>query len=358
MTTNATTMVLNGATLAGSKWTLRATVNVVGTDPVEFIETAPPSYGTITVGTTTVAGGTNGRFLYDNAGVLGEYDLWGTVNQWTAQQKFYASGPNYTQLYAYGASSSTPIVAQSTTGEIAISGASRTTGSGGGASAAVGLIGWGFADDLTTNYSAWAGYLEARKYNTGSYVHGLEVQATNFTTPVDISPYNMFNPGLTSSLWVGTGGGCATGSLCYNPATGTNNLAATNASVAIGISASGTPSFQKGIVFNSGSLNGTDGVTGTGVAIEMAKGQTVRWLYAGGNLGASILSTAGGVSGSLNFYSGGVAIQDVTNTSSWMTVQGTASTSDRLDVSAGTSGNGVTLSVPAAYTPMLVLIAP
>jgi len=61
------------------------TVNFLRADGTWAAPPAPPSG--LTVGTTTISGGTTGRFLYDNAGVLGEY----TGTQATAQLDLFSS---------------------------------------------------------------------------------------------------------------------------------------------------------------------------------------------------------------------------------------------------------------------------
>ena len=49
-------------------------------------------------------------------------------------------------------------------------------------------------------------------------------------------------------------------------------------------------SWNKGIIINANAITGTDGVTGTGIAIDMAKGHVIRWATPLGQNGAGIYS--------------------------------------------------------------------
>lgn len=50
-------------------------------------------------------------------------------------------------------------------------------------------------------------------------------------------------------------------------------------------------SWNRGIVFRANGITGTDGTTGTGIAIDMAKGHVIRWAVSTGANGASLYSS-------------------------------------------------------------------
>lgn len=53
-----------------------------------FVQAAIIGGGGLTIGTTSISGGTNGYFLFNNAGILGNYNLFGTSNTWAPVQTF------------------------------------------------------------------------------------------------------------------------------------------------------------------------------------------------------------------------------------------------------------------------------
>jgi hypothetical protein len=72
-------------------------ININGT-VVPFPGSALPS---ITVNATIVNSGVSGYFLYNNAGIVGNFNLFGTANTWTAQQT--STGPISAASYKIGA---------------------------------------------------------------------------------------------------------------------------------------------------------------------------------------------------------------------------------------------------------------
>ncbi|MER9166207.1 collagen-like protein [Mesorhizobium australicum] len=163
----------------------------------------------------------------------------------------------------------------SSIGQIAILGGTRasdigqTTGTIAGAFFAVN-------DQAAFDSGVYGLYVEAHREATAiGTAQVYEGDIINKGSVVSINPYAMFASGITSNLSVASGG---------------EFTGATNASVAIGIVNNGAR-YDKGIVFHATALNGTDGTgTGTGIAIQMARGQKVQWARQNGTLAADIFS--------------------------------------------------------------------
>ncbi|ORM55987.1 hypothetical protein HA41_00720 [Pantoea conspicua] len=162
----------------------------------------------------------------------------------------------------------------STIGQGAVLGASRSSDfASAGSLGCIGLSGYGINDNTAFPQTAYGAYLEAQRFAGAGRTHGFELDIVNFGSAVGIQPYDMFQDGLTVGGWIASGA----------------EFSSTKASAALAIINNGAP-FDKGIVFHSTSLAGTDGITGAGVAIEMAKNQAMRWMFGAGDLGASLTS--------------------------------------------------------------------
>ncbi len=136
--------------------------------------------------------------------------------------------PEWLSTYAYGIDK-TPIIVESTVGEVAITGASRSsdTGVNGGT---IGLMGWGMADSATHVPAVTGVYAEARRYtNAISGALGIESDATDFTsggTHKTQYSYNPYVAGSVASVWVASGGNCITAAPCFDPSTSLTTLVA------------------------------------------------------------------------------------------------------------------------------------
>jgi len=127
-----------------------------------------------------------------------------------------------------------------------------------------GLSSWGLYSDVQHEPGA-----PAQSY-------GLEVAAKNKALDYTSTPYSMTYG--VYGLWLAGGGDDTYGGAHTNP----NNTA-----LAV---VSNSSTWNKGIVFAADALTGSDGVTGTATAIQMARGHTISWLQSGGNAGATIRS--------------------------------------------------------------------
>jgi hypothetical protein len=137
--------------------------------------------------------------------------------------------------------------------------------------------------------------------------------------------------------------------------------------------------FQKGIVFGSASLTAANGSGGNGIAIEAARGQTIRWSNSGPGIDAEIWANAAGlyVSGNNNAgtfpnpntgaliganFSGGSAEVDFFNTAtgatssfSWYQQTGASAATQLMNLTTAgrlyTSGGSLTTPIAVSALP-------
>lgn len=148
--------------------------------------------------------------------------------------------------------------------------------------AAIGVVGIANNDRTNGNGLAWGGYFEANRQAMvpagAGTTYGVEVAVKNNNGDVVNGPYNRFPGGATVGVWLAGGGDPSYGGAGANPAT---------AAVVIGKNGS---TWNKGIVFDAAGITGTDGATGTGVAVSMAKGHVLEWQTPSSAQGATIRS--------------------------------------------------------------------
>jgi hypothetical protein len=111
-------------------------------------------------------------------------------------------------------------------------------------------------------------YLEAIATVAGANANCIEVDAINAGAAVPtINPYQTLNVGAVAGIVVASGGGAGERPGPLYPA---------SAAIIIDRNAN---NFIRGIVFGAGGINGTDGTTGTGIAVQMAKGHEIQWTH-------------------------------------------------------------------------------
>ena len=115
---------------------------------------------------------------------------------------------------------------------------------------------------------------------------GMEIDVANMGTTVSIFPSQPFKSGTTLGIWC-----CAGGEITEATPPGSPGVA----SVAIGIiqndsQAIKTAKFDKGILFHSDAIDGTDGATGIGIAIAFATGHAMQWYNNATNICAEIVA--------------------------------------------------------------------
>ncbi len=140
--------------------------------------------------------------------------------------------------------STLPVV--SDTGQIAITGASKTSDNPGTAGTEMACVGGNFyaINDSTGNQTAYAAYLEARRRPGGGAAFGAEFDIANQDPVVDLGPYSPLSYAkYTGGLILNSGAGLAPSELYP-------------ASFGLMFGANGA-AFRRGIVFNAGALDTT-----------------------------------------------------------------------------------------------------
>jgi len=118
-------------------------------------------------------------------------------------------------------------------------------------------------NNATQVQSGYSVYMEARRSAGAGTTHGLEADVLNYGSNVAINPYAMGATGQTMAAWLTAGR--------PDEPTATGGI-----STAIGVLNNGAP-FLEGMIFHSTSIFGTDGATGVGIAIDMARGHEIVW---------------------------------------------------------------------------------
>lgn len=158
-------------------------------------------------------------------------------------------------------------------GQIALTLASRTSDlspSYNSTETTIGLASFAINDATSRALTAYALYLEGRRYaGAKGLTFALELDAINFGDDVQAAtPYLPFVGGGNVGIWAASGGG----------QTGIHD-----AMIAYAVKANGAK-WKTGLLFAADSLTGTDGLTGFGEAIALAKGHVIRWYSStGGN---------------------------------------------------------------------------
>ena len=179
-------------------------------------------------------------------------------------------------------------------GLIGVVGASRTSGNPNPlAYSNIGTAGICY-NDRSVPQGCWGGYFEAirKTGNSTPFTHGAEIDVIEFNSTGSgnaITPYAWPAAGLTTALWIASGGG---------------HDGAFPASLGLGISTNKTP-FRTGLAFLANSIAGDDGAAGTGEAIAMAKGHEIDWYEpATHKVAATIRSDAANATGPVSVVFG------------------------------------------------------
>lgn len=172
-------------------------------------------------------------------------------------------------------------------GRVAFAGVSRASDVDDGINSTqstIGLIGIGVMNKTGSGppyWTSYGGYFEGRIEATASAIGtviGVEIDAINFSASSagGSTPWRMQTLGGATALWLASGG---------DPANHGRTIAP--AQLALGIVDNGE-TFESGIVFSRTALEGTDGTTGFGSAINLATRHILGWYGAGGGNGERV----------------------------------------------------------------------
>ncbi|MBZ3694043.1 hypothetical protein [Phyllobacterium calauticae] len=140
--------------------------------------------------------------------------------------------------------------------------------------------------DSSDGRGAWGGYQEIVRTSAGGTAFLNEKVVKNKGFNVINDPYNTMPGGATIGDWWAGGG---------DPNTGAPANPSTNA-ILIGKNGH---TWNTGFVFAADGITGTDGITGVGVAIKMARGHEIQW-WASSTQKTAAIRSEGDAVGSIN----------------------------------------------------------
>lgn len=158
---------------------------------------------------------------------------------------------------------------------------------------------YGIAYNGGNGSTARGGYFEAiLSGSTATAVFGIEVQLQNKGVDTFADSYSVSTVGAVIGAHISHEGGSGYTIGDADAPAGVSTFPATMAvNIAAGSGGTDNKKFKLGIRFGSNAIYGTDGVTGTGVAIGMAKGHTIEWRASHTILGATLRSDVNATGG-------------------------------------------------------------
>lgn len=198
----------------------------------------------------------------------------------------------------------------------------------------------GFAIGKQTGKSVWGLYSDVQ-FESGTSGYGVEFAVKN-KSGVDQTATPYYEVGGAVGIWLPAGGDASYGGAPNAP---------NNWGIAFGSSSSTGQTWNRGIVFFKNSITGTDGTTGTGIAIEMAKGHTISWRAPGNYAGFNIRSDVNAANSNVSLVALNNAIY-MTGTGSGNIVQFGHQTNgvNYLQIFNGANGSPVTLQAAIGGT--------
>jgi len=210
------------------------------------------------------------------------------------------------------------LAAISAIGNLGVLGAARTsdfrTWAGAASGGAQGVTGFGWNDDTGAGnpIAVGAEFRGFRKTGVTGITVGAQISAGNQGSTVDITPTGGVVSGSTMALLL-TNGPAPSGYV--NPI---------SAAIVVGSGALSAVS-RKGLIFLADGLDTSLGGGAAGIAIELARSQSVRWLNSGGTVDAEFWGSSSG----LNIAAAARIGVDLAN---YVTISGSASTQPVLSV--------------------------
>lgn len=200
-------------------------------------------------------------------------------------------------------------------------------------------------NNATLATRAWGGYFEATKtVATTGATYAAEIDPVSSVAAPEITPYGMV-AGQVIGIQMASGAEL-------------DLLTPEDTSAAINI-ANGLSRFRKGIVFQSDSLTGATGTSGSATAIALGFGHSLDWYYSGGIRTARITSFATTAAGAaeLQFHQEFTRFEVNTNKIG-LQINHTGAVVNGLVVNTGTAGNAVGLIPEGDDTNIDLLLSP
>lgn len=139
-----------------------------------------------------------------------------------------------------------------------------------------------FAINKQATRTVWASYVDVQ-HHSGVASYGTEYAMKNLGADKTDTPY--YTDGGVYGAWYAGGGDPSYGGAAANPS---------NTAIKIGKNASGGTTWNKGIVFVSDGLTGSDGSSGEATAIEMGYGHKISWRAPGNYSAFQIMAQVSG----------------------------------------------------------------
>ena len=212
-----------------------------------------------------------------------------------------------------------------------------STGGGGDAEANIGLAAFAYNNKTTGTTGVWGLYSTVlRDSAVAGPTHGIEIDVANMGTTTPLFPNAIFAAGQCEGIWLCAGG----------ETTNVEPVGVASCALAIVQNDSQvvkTAKFDKGIIFHSQAIDGTDGVTGSGTAIAMAKGHQVAWFNNANQLTSYVRSDAlTAASGQAIVFSDfGTLVNDVTSGISLLQIGIVENPANRVVVNPSATGQPV-----------------
>ena len=246
-------------------------------------------------------------------------------------------------LYANWMPRDSDFVVMAMKGSLAISGLARTSDKAGISPTP---STWGLGGYVLNDASgafARAVYLEGQRESGAGGTVGAEVVIKNKGTDLTSTPYSEQNS--AKGAWLVAGG---------DPSYGGTPSAPPDTALIVKNGGATTANYRwnKGVVFNATALTGTDGSdgdTGSGVALELAKQHRIQWLKPNGNVGGFIksITTNAGRGGGIRFEDNFVAFTDASGNIIGR-ADNVASPADYVALQAAASGGTVRITTGGA----------
>ena len=231
--------------------------------------------------------------------------------------------------------------------------ASAHTGDPGTGGAGIGVASSVYNDaNLGKRTSVWGYYASVVQGEAAiGAAHGAELNISNLHPEVELYPNRIFSNGQCEALWLGSGGDLTD-----------KGLPLTNASCAIGIICNDKQAqakFLKGIIFETTSIVGTDGLTGQAIAIALGNRQAISW-YNNDNsrVGELFCSTQDPVKGVRQEMSDfGVMYKKVNGGQTLFNIESNTTTpANYLSYKYGSAGNPITIAATGSDTDVSMLL--
>jgi hypothetical protein len=242
--------------------------------------------------------------------------------------------PDWLEARVGFSTSNTELACVANSGRAALLGAIRAIDNEQAGSNGIACSLYNFNDNAAQVQSSYGLYIESQRSSGAGFTTCLEMDPVEFGTTTQINPYSTSYANVTSGLWCASGG---------------EETSPNDASVGIAL-INNHAKFDKGIFIAKDAITGTDGSTGSGVAIAMAKGHKLQWYYADNVVGFGITPDVG-ASGDEQFVivnSSGIHFQNNSNIDNFRINKVSGTVTGALAVTASTGADPALISTGSA----------